>query len=216
MNLPKVVTPDEWFAAREELQAKEAELTEARESLTAERRRQPVTEITEDYVFEGPGKRMSLLDLFEGRPQLVVYHFAFAPDVPGWPDAGCEGCSTFVDQIGHPAHFNARNTTIALVSRARFDQIEPYRERMGWELPWYSSAESEFNGDFGVTSDEGESPGVSVFVRDGDRVFRSWFSADPDTICQLGSVWTYLDLTPLGQQSEIHYRRHDEYDGRHE
>lgn len=173
MNMPEIVTADGWWAAREQLHATEIEAAEARESLAAERRRQPVAEITTDYAFEGPGGKASLLDLFEGRPQLIVYHFAFAPDVAGWPDAGCEGCSTFVDQIGHPAHFQARNTTVALVSRAPFNQIEPYRKRMGWEFPWYSSAASGFNRDFGVTTDEGESFAVSVFIRDDERVFRS-------------------------------------------
>lgn len=211
MIIPEIVTEDQWWVAREQLHAKEMEAAEARESLAAERRRQPVTEITTDYAFEGPAGRARLLDFFEGRPQLIVYHFAFAPDVAGWPDAGCEGCSTFVDQIGHPAHFHARNTTVALVSRARLDQIEPYRKRMGWEFPWYSSAGCEFNRDFGVTTDQGESFAVSVFIHDDERVLRSYFTASPENVYALGSVWTYLDLTPLGQQGDIPFRRHDEY-----
>lgn len=188
MNFPEIVTSDEWWAAREHLHAKEVELAAARAALAAERRRLPATEITKQYAFEGPAGRANLLDLFDGRQQLIVYHFAFAPDVAGWPEAGCEGCSTFVDQIGHPAHLNARNTTVALVSRAALEQIEPYRRRMRWELPWYSSAGSEFNRDFGVTGDEGESPGASVFIRDDKRVFRSYFTATREVVYGLGRM----------------------------
>src|SRR6266536_3569897 len=132
MKLPPVVSPDEWQVAREELLAKEKEATRARDALAAERRRLPRVRIDKEYVFEGPSGSATLADLFEGRRQLILYHFMFAPDVDGWPSAGCDGCSMFVDQVGHLAHLHARGTSFALVSRAPLAQIEPYRERMGW------------------------------------------------------------------------------------
>jgi predicted dithiol-disulfide oxidoreductase (DUF899 family) len=181
--------------------------------------------IEKDYVFEGPDGQASLRDLFDGRHQLILYHFMFAPDVEGWPAAGCPGCSMFVDQIGHLAHLHARDTSFVLVSRAPLGNIEGYRERMGWTIPWFSSAGSDFNVDFGVTTDAGETFGLSVFVRDGDDVFRTYFTSGRG-VEALGSVWTFLDLTPLGRQEDWEdspagypqtppyewWRRHDEYE----
>ncbi|HEV2902013.1 MAG TPA: DUF899 domain-containing protein [Gaiellaceae bacterium] len=224
MNLPETVTAAEWQDAHKTLLAKEKEATRARDALAAERRRQPMAEIEKEYDFEGPDGKASLLDLFEGRTQLVLYHFMFAPGVGGWPEAGCPGCSMFVDQVGHLAHFHARDTSFALVSLAPLEQIEPYRKRMGWTIPWFSSAGSDFNRDFGVSTDQGETFGLSVFVRDGERVFRTYFT-DGRGVEALGSVWTFLDLTPLGRQEEWEdtpegrpqtppyewWRRHDEY-----
>jgi len=225
MNLPPIVSPAEWRTAHEQLLAKEKEATRARDALAAERRRQPMVEIDKDYVFEWPGGQASLLDLFEGRRQLIVYHFMFAPGAPGWPTAGCDGCSMFVDQVGHLAHLHARDTSFALVSRAPLAKIEPYRERMGWKIPWYSSDGSDFNADFGITTDEGDTFGLSVLLRDGERVFRTYFTTARG-VEALGSVWTFLDLTPLGRQEEWEdspdgrpqtppyrwWRRHDEYE----
>jgi predicted dithiol-disulfide oxidoreductase (DUF899 family) len=225
MNLPPVVSPAEWQVAHAELLAKEKEATRARDQLAAERRRQPMVLIDKDYVFEGPDGEASLLDLFEGRRQLIVYHFMFAPGVEGWPDAGCPGCSMVVDQIGHLAHLHARDTSFALVSRAPLAQIEPYKERMGWTVPWFSSSGSDFNVDFGVTRGDGETFGLSVFLSDGDKVFRSYFTSGRG-VEALGSVWTFLDLTPLGRQEDWEdsppgrpqtpryewWRRHDEYE----
>ena len=136
-------------------------------------------------------------------------------------EAGCPGCSMFVDQIGHLAHFHARDTSLVLVSLA---QIESFRTRMGWTIPWYSSAGSDFNRDFGVTRDDGESFGLSVFIRDGERIFHSYFTSARG-VEALGSVWTFLDLTPLGRQEDWEdspsgahqeppyqwWRRHTEY-----
>jgi predicted dithiol-disulfide oxidoreductase (DUF899 family) len=199
MKLPQVVSATEWHAAREKLLAKEKEATRARDALAAERRRLPMVEIDKEYVFEGPGGKARLLDLFDGRRQLIVYHFMFAPGVHGWPSAGCGGCSMFVDQVGHLAHLQARDTSFALVSHAPLAKIEPFKERMGWTIPWVSSAGSDFNVDFGVTTDEGEMFGLSAFLRDGDRVFRTYFTSGRG-VEALGSVWTFLDLTPLGRQ----------------
>jgi predicted dithiol-disulfide oxidoreductase (DUF899 family) len=199
MKLPQVVSATEWHAAREKLLAKEKEATRARDALAAERRRLPMVEIDKEYVFEGPGGKARLLDLFDGRRQLIVYHFMFAPGVHGWPSAGCGGCSMFVYQVGHLAHLQARDTSFALVSHAPLAKIEPFKERMGWTIPWVSSAGSDFNVDFGVTTDEGEMFGLSAFLRDGDRVFRTYFTSGRG-VEALGSVWTFLDLTPLGRQ----------------
>src|SRR5256885_13238068 len=124
MKLPPVVSPTEWQVAREELLVKEKEATRARDALAAERRRLPMTKIEKDYVFEGPDGKAGLLDLFDGRRQLILYHFMFAPGVHGWPDAGCDGCSMFVDNVGHVAHLHARDTSFALVSLAPLDKIE--------------------------------------------------------------------------------------------
>ena len=224
MNLPPVVSAEEWQAAHEELLAKEKEATRARDALAAERRRQPMVEIDKPYVFEGPEGEATLLDPFEGRRQLILYHFMFAPGVDGWPSAGCDGCSMVVDNLGHLAHLHARDTSFVLVSRAPIASIESYRERMGWTVPWFSSAGSDFNVDFGVTTEQGETFGLSVFLRDGERVYRTYFTSERG-VEALGSVWTFLDLTPLGRQEDwedsppgrpqgpryVWWRRHDEY-----
>jgi predicted dithiol-disulfide oxidoreductase (DUF899 family) len=225
VNLPPVVSSPDWLAARAALLAKEKEATRARDALAAERRRLPMVRIDKDYVFAGRDGKAGLPDLFEGRRQLILYHFMFAPDVHGWPSAGCEGCSMFVDQVGHLAHFHARDTSFALVSRAPLANIEPFKERMGWTIPWYSSDGSDFNVDFGVTSDKGETFGLSVFLRDGDDVYRTYFT-NRRGIEALGSVWSFLDLTSLGRQETWEespagypqtppyqwWRLHDEYE----
>jgi predicted dithiol-disulfide oxidoreductase (DUF899 family) len=229
MKLPPVVSPAEWQAARDQLLAKEKEATRARDALAAERRRLPRVRIDKEYVFDGPGGKASLLDLFEGRRQLILYHFMFGPN----QDQGCDGCSMVVDNVGHPAHLQARDTSFALVSRAPLAKIEPYKKRMGWTLPWYSSFESDFNVDFGVSPaspqpseyQDGESFGLSVFFRDGDDVFRTYFTRGRG-VEALGSNWTFLDLTPFGRQENWEdspdgypqtppyqwWRRHDEYE----
>jgi predicted dithiol-disulfide oxidoreductase (DUF899 family) len=222
--LPRIVSQKQWQTAHEKLLAKEKAATRARDALAATRRRQPMVEIEKEYVFAGPEGKASLLDLFEGRRQLSVYHFMFAPGVDGWPKAGCDGCSFFADQIGHLAHLHARDTSFALVSRAPLGNIRRYRKRMGWTMPWYSSHRSDFNVDFGLTTDEGETFGLSVFLRDGRRVFRTYFTTRRG-VEALGSAWTFLDLTPFGRQEDWEnspkgwpqtppyewWRRHDEY-----
>jgi predicted dithiol-disulfide oxidoreductase (DUF899 family) len=224
VRLPDVVSPAEWQVAHEELLAKEKEATRSRDALAAERRRLPIVRIDKDYEFEGLDRDATLVELFEGRRQLLVYHFMFAPGVEGWPSAGCPGCSFFVDNIGNLTHLHARDTSFALVSRAPLETIEPFKKRMGWTVPWVSSAGSEFNTDFGVTTAAGETFGLSVFLRDGDDVFRSYFTTGRG-VEALGSVWTFLDLTPLGRQEAWEdspagypqtppyqwWRRHDEY-----
>jgi predicted dithiol-disulfide oxidoreductase (DUF899 family) len=224
VELPEIVSPAEWQLVHERLLAREKEATHARDALAAERRRQPIERIDKRYTFEGAGGTVSLLDLFDGRRQLILYHFMFAPGVDGWPTAGCPGCSMFVDQVGHLAHFHARDTSFVLVSRAPFESIERYRRRMGWEIPWYSSSHSDFNADFGLTTDGGETFGLSIFLADGADVYRTYFT-NGRGVEALGSVWSFLDLTPLGRQEEWEdsppgypqtppyqwWRRHDEY-----
>src|SRR5439155_19326223 len=176
MSLPRIVDSDEWQAARDALLVKEKEATRARDALAAERRRLPMVELDKDYVFTGPAGEASLIDLLEGRRQLILYHFMFGPN----QDEGCDGCSMFVDNIGHLAHLHARDTSLALVSRAPMTKIEPFKRRMGWTVPWYSSFESDFNVDFGVSPEtprldeyqDGETFGLSVFLRDGDSLYR--------------------------------------------
>jgi predicted dithiol-disulfide oxidoreductase (DUF899 family) len=160
-----------------------------------------MVEIEKEYIFAGSDGKASLLDLFEGRRQLIVYHFMFAPGVDGWPKAGCDGCSFVADQIGHLAHLHARDTSLVLVSRAPLANIQRYKKRMGWTVPWYSSHRSDFNVDFGLTTDEGETFGLSVFLRDGRRVFRTYFTTRRG-VEALGSAWTFLDLTPFGRQED--------------
>lgn len=222
MEMPPIVTPHEWWAARKELLIKEKELTRARDALAAERRRMPRMELEKEYRFEGPNGPASLLDLFEGRRQLIVYRFFYEPGVNGWPEKGCPGCSMVADQVAHPAHLNARDTTLAFVSRAPQPDIDRWRARMGWELiPWYTLTD-DFDKDFGV----GEWHGTNAFYRDDDdRIYRTYFiNARGDEL--MGSTWTYLDITALGRQEEWEdspegypqtppygwWNRHDEYD----
>lgn len=222
MKTPPTVSPQQWEAAREELLVKEKQLTRARDALAAERRRMPWMTVESEYAFEGADGPASLHDLFEGRHQLVVYRFFFEPGVDGWPEKGCPGCSMIADQVGHLAHLNARDTTLAFVSRAPQAEIEGLKARMGWEqIPWYTLTDG-FDADFGV----GEWHGTNAFYRDDDgRIFRTYF-VDKRGDEALGTHWSYLDITALGRQEEWEdspegypqtppyqwMRRHDEYD----
>ncbi|MEU0476536.1 DUF899 domain-containing protein [Streptomyces olivaceus] len=199
MSLPEIVTRADWRAAREALLAEEKAATRARDTLNAERRGLPMVEIGKEYVFEGGDGKATLLDLFENRDQLVVYHFMFAPE---W-EAGCRSCSAFLDQIGHLAHLRARGTSFAAVSRAPYPRILPFKARMGWTVPWYSSYASDFNTDFEATLEHDgelvERPGLSCFLRDHDRVFHT-YSTYERGLDGLGSTTSLLDLTALGRQ----------------
>ncbi|MGW5865498.1 DUF899 domain-containing protein [Streptomyces sp. NPDC055239] len=201
MGLPDIVTREEWLAARKELLAKEKAATRARDALNAERRRLPMVEIEKEYLFDGSDGKATLFDLFAGDAQLIVYHFMFAPE---W-DAGCRSCSAFIDQIGHLAHLRARSTNFIAVSRAPFTKILPFKARMGWTVPWYSSNDSDFNHDFDATVDKGEGsyeqPGLSCFLRDGDRVFHTYSTYDRG-LDWMASYSSFLDLTALGRQEE--------------
>jgi predicted dithiol-disulfide oxidoreductase (DUF899 family) len=197
MNTPPTVSPQEWDAARERLLVKEKALTRARDALAAERRRMPWMRLEKDYVFEGPDGRASLLDLFEGRRQLIVYRAFFEPDVFGWPDHACRGCSMVADQVAHLAHLHARDTSLAFASRAPQQDIARVKARMGWTMPWYTMTDG-FDADFGVD----EWHGTNAFIRDDDgNVFRTYFINNRGDEA-LGSTWSYLDMTALGRQEE--------------
>ena len=196
MNLPPIVTPQEWQAAWELMLVKEKELTHARDALAAQRRRMPRTAVTKEYRFEGPNGPARLHDLFEGRRQLIVYRFFFEPGVSGWPERGCRGCTMMAEQDAHPAHLNARDTTLAYVSRAPQADIERWKARTGWEVPWYTLAD-DFDADFGVR----EWHGTNVFFRDGDEITRTYF-VDGRGDEALGSTFSHLDITALGRQED--------------
>src|ERR1700754_1912782 len=142
MHTPAIVSPREWEAAHEQMLVKEKELTRARDALAAERRRMPWMAVEQAYAFEGATGTASLLDLFEGRRQLIVYRAFYEPGVFGWPEHACRGCSMVADQVAHLAHVNARDTTLAFVSRAPLADIAKLKARMGWEMPWYSITDS--------------------------------------------------------------------------
>jgi predicted dithiol-disulfide oxidoreductase (DUF899 family) len=197
MNTPPIVSRQEWEAARQQLLVKEKELTRARDALAAERRRMPWLAVEKKYEFDGPGGKTSLLDLFDDRRQLIVYRAFFEPGVSGWPDHACIGCSMVADQVAHPAHLNTRDTTLAFVSRAPQPDIARLKARMGWELiPWYAITD-DFDKDFGVD----EWHGTNAFIRDGDRVFRTYFINNRGDEA-MGGTWAYLDITALGRQEK--------------
>jgi predicted dithiol-disulfide oxidoreductase (DUF899 family) len=226
MSLPRVASRDEWLLARKELLAAEKAMTRARDELNTRRRELPMVEIDKAYVFDGPSGDVSLLDLFEGRRQLIVRHFMFDPS---WDD-GCPSCTAASDEIsdGLLEHLHARDTTFATISRAPLATIESYKARRGWTFPWYSSFGSDFNYDYHVTLDESvapvefnyrtkdelervgmgwlaegssEQPGHSMFLRDGDRVFHTYsmFARGAE---MLGGSYYFLDLTALGRQED--------------
>jgi predicted dithiol-disulfide oxidoreductase (DUF899 family) len=223
-SLPKIVSRDEWQRARDQFLIKEKVATKARDALNAERRRLPMVRIEKDYVFDGPNGKVRLLDLFEGRRQLIVYHFMFAPGVGGWPTAGCPGCSMVVDHFGPLEHLHARDTSLVLMSLGPLPALEAYKKRMGWKVPWFSSAGTSFNADFGLSTKEGETFGLSTFLRDGYAVYHTYFTTDRG-IEPVDTNFTLLDWTPLGRQETwedsppgwpqsepyVWWRRHDEY-----
>ncbi len=220
MATPQITSQDAWQQAIDELRVEEKVLTRLQDKLNAKRRQLPMTPVTKDDTFQGEAGPVRLLDMFAGRRQLIVYHFMFGPEEV----AGCPGCSWVTDAISHPSHLHARDTSLVLVSRAPLDKLVAYRQRMGWSLPWYSSFESDFNFDMNATNDDGENHMTSVFLRQGDEVYRTYYT-DNRGVEHLGSHWTYLDLTPFGRQEawevspsgwptgDPHWvKRHDEYE----
>ena len=222
MSLPEIVTRDEWLAARTALLEQEKELTRRRDALSAERRRLPMVEVTEDYRFTGPQGEVGLADLFEGRRQLIIYHFMFDPE---WDD-GCPSCTAGTDELspGFLEHLHTRDTTYALVSRAPLEKLEAWKAKQGWDhLTWYSSGDGDFNYDFGVTIDAErgsreynfrdvadepnwagqphEMPGRSTFLRVDDRIFHT-YSQYARGLESTGGSYYFLDLTALGRQEE--------------
>jgi len=191
---PPVVSPQEWEAARARLLVKEKALTRARDALAAERRRMPWLAVEKAYAFDGPEGEASLLDLFAGQRQLIVYRAFFEPGVFGWPDHACRGCSMVADQVAHVAHLNARDTTLVFASRASQSDIARLKARMEWRMPWFTITD-EFDADFGVDKWHG----TNAFVRDGGRVFRTYFVNNRGDEA-MGGTWSYLDITALGRQ----------------
>ena len=231
MDVPKAVSQAEWHSAHKKFLIKEKEFTRQRDALAAERRQLPMEEIKKEYVFQGPEGHRPLADLFDGKRQLLVYHFMFGPDY----DEGCPACSLVADNFaGSLVHLAARDTAFAVISRAPFDRIDRFKKRMGWRFPWLSSLNTDFNYDFHVTLDEkhaeynyapvsdqpagrpqeGEREGLSVFLRDGKRVFHT-YSTYQRGIDSFLNTYNFLDLTPLGRQEQDGIMRwvryHDKY-----
>jgi predicted dithiol-disulfide oxidoreductase (DUF899 family) len=194
INSHPVVSPETWEATRQEVLKKEKDLTRARDALAADRRRMPWMAVDKAYTFDGLGGPAALLDLFEGRRQLIVQRAFFEPGVAGWPENACRGCSFGADQVAHLAHLNARDTTLVYASRAPQADIASLKARMGWEIPWYTITDS-FDADFGVD----EWHGHNVFIRNDDKVFRTYFNNNRADEA-LGTTWSFLDITPLGRQ----------------
>jgi len=217
---PEIVSESEWLAARKALLVREKELTAHRDAVAAARRELPMVEVSKPYVFHGPDGEASLPELFEGRSQLLIYHFMWLFD----EEQGCPSCSFLVDSIGDLSHLHARDTTLAIVTRGPLDQADAYRKRMGWTVPWYSSFGSDFNYDFHVTIDDkvaapeynyrptselgpdwagwaGEQPGTTAFLRDGDRVFHTYSSYARGGDLLIGT-YNWLDLTARGRQED--------------
>ncbi|WP_371781173.1 DUF899 domain-containing protein [Streptosporangium subroseum] len=192
MNRPRVVSAQEWQAAREALLVKEKEHTRALDALAAERRRMPMVRLDKDYRFTAPDRTAAgLADLFQGRRQLVIYHFMLEPG----QDWLCGGCASFTDNLADQSHLNARDTTLILMARAPQEEIDRIRRRMGWTVPWYSSHGSDFNDDIGL----GGGFGLSVLLRDGEEFFRTYFT-NGRGVDRLRLDFNLLDLTPYGRQ----------------
>ncbi|HUG10285.1 MAG TPA: DUF899 domain-containing protein [Opitutaceae bacterium] len=232
IDFPPIVTRDEWLAARKRHLETEKEFTKARDRLNTRRRELPMVRMDKDYVFEGPGGKVRLIDLFEGRQQLIVYHFMWLWENGQPLDEGCRSCSGWADQIarGHFTSLHARGTSLILISRAPFAKIAPFKARMGWTIPWYSSFGNDFNYDFNVTLDESVAPivynyrtkeehehagssyylgddqpfdlhGMSCFLRRDDEVFHT-YSTYGRGVEAAGGAYNLLDLTALGRQED--------------
>jgi predicted dithiol-disulfide oxidoreductase (DUF899 family) len=221
MKTPPIVSPQEWDAAHQELLVKEKEVMRARDAMAAQRRRMPWMVVEKNYEFDGPDGKASLLELFGGRRQLIVYRAFLEPGVHGWPDHACVGCSMIADHTGNLAHLNARDTTLVFASRAEQPDIARVKARMGWHMPWYTLTD-DFDADFGVD----EWHGTNVFIHDGSQVYRTYFVNNRgDEV--MGNTWSYLDITALGRQELWEdspegypqsppydwWRWHDEYTG---
>jgi predicted dithiol-disulfide oxidoreductase (DUF899 family) len=228
VSLPKIASRAEWVTARTDLLAKEKELTRQRDALSIERRNLPMVEINKDYDFDGPNGTVRLIDIFENRPQLIIYHFMFHPE---W-DEGCPSCTAGIDELspGFLDHLHTRDTTFALVSRAPLVKLESWKAKKGWDLPWYSSSGRDFNYDFGVTIDASrgfdeynyrsldeyaamghesmktaeqpyDMPGRSCFLQADGRVFHT-YSQYARGLESTGGSYYFLDLTALGRQED--------------
>jgi predicted dithiol-disulfide oxidoreductase (DUF899 family) len=235
MKITRTASREEWLAGRLDLLAKEKAASRQLAALAEQRRALPAVAIDKDYVFEGPDGKVALIDLFEGRSQLIIYHFMWLHDI----DEGCPSCSFAADNMPNPVHLNeGADTTLALVSRVPYARLSQFKARMGWRLPWYSSHGSDFNYDFHVSNDESKTPieynykdkatllregldyvaadgtdgqGISVFVQDDGNVYHTYSAYGVGADVML-STYRFLDLTPLGRQRYINeWPWHDTY-----
>jgi predicted dithiol-disulfide oxidoreductase (DUF899 family) len=196
MKTPPIVSAHEWDIAWQRMLAKEKEFTRARDALAAQRRRMPWTAVEKNYSFDGPDGTLSLLDLFGGRRQLIVYRAFIEPGTGDWPEHGCTGCSLMADHVPHLAHLNARDTTFVYASRASQSDIARMKAKMGWRHPWVSIAD-DFDADFGCR----DWHGTNAFIRDGDTVYRTYFiNGRGDEV--FVNTWNLLDMTALGRQED--------------
>lgn len=216
--LPKVVSERQFRKAVEKLRVKEKKNTKERDKVSALRRRLPMMEVKSNYLFKGADGKKTLLDLFDGRKQLVVYHFMYHPK----NDSFCPGCSFVADQIPHLAHVHARNTSFVFTSHAPLKSIQRHKKRMTWTTPWYSGIENTFNQDLGIDGNTHHE--LSVFIRDGKKIYRTYYTGGRG-VEYTGTPWAILDLTPYGRQEKwedspkgwpqtqmyIWWRMHDEY-----
>jgi predicted dithiol-disulfide oxidoreductase (DUF899 family) len=212
----EIVSEQEWRSGRQDILAREKALTRAHDELAAERRRQPWMKVDKDYRFTGPSGELTLGDLFDNRHQLVVYHHMLKPADP----SPCSGCGMVGDQIPHLAHLHQRDTSLVFVSRAPIGEIEAFRKRIGWNIPWYSTTD-DFDADFDVKGGFG----LNIFYKDGRDIYRTYFTTGRG-VEMLGTIWAFLDLTPLGRQETWEkapagtpqtepygwWRLHDEYE----
>lgn len=220
---PSVVSPTDWEAALSDLAKQETAAAEQLDRLAAARKRMPMVRVDRDYRFEGPQGVVSLLDLFDGRTQLILYRFFFDEGVGGWPDAGCVGCSSWADGVADLNLLHAHDITFAMASPAPQASLHAYAQRMGWsDLPWYTVKTNSFTEDFGAT----DWFALNVFLRNGEDIYRTYYLQNGPMVRQIGSVASLLDLTPYGGQIEgedvpdgwpqesFNYwmRRHDEFD----
>ena len=233
LNKHKVVSQNDWIEARRQLLAQEKEFTRLRDQLSRQRRELPWVKVEKDYVFDGPAGKVSLAELFEGRSQLLVYHFMFAPD---WEE-GCPSCSFWADSFnGVAVHLNHRDVTLIAISRAPWEKLEAFERRMGWNFKWLSSGNNDFNYDYHVSftpealkgqvelnyakreTEISDWPGVSVFYKDGDGNIYHTYSAYERGIDILNTAYHYLDLVPKGRdEDDLDFsmswvRHHDKYD----
>jgi predicted dithiol-disulfide oxidoreductase (DUF899 family) len=195
--MPPVVKAVVWRESRKRLLVLEKKATHTLDAIAAERRREPMVLLERSYVFEGANGKATLLDMFEQRRQLIVYHFMYGPD---W-DSPCPGCSRRIDDVGHLAHLHARQTTLVAVARARYSALSDLRSRKQWTLPFYSSMDSDFNLDMGVTAEDDEDFGISVFFRDDlNNIYRTYFTTGRGV--EPAGFRALLDMTPYGRQEE--------------